>query len=379
MPTSAEEPMMADDRSSNAQDRRRRARSAPTGRRIASGVGPAALALIACLVGGCGQPKGALFQPEAHNLFWPPPPATARIQYIGQLATSDDLHPAKSFGEGLGEALFGRKASRSMLTPYAVCTDDDDRLFVCDSNAQCVHVFNLASRQYEQWRPPEETGGFSQPVGIAYDTMNRLLVADSVAGAIFAFDDDGTYLGELARQPLLRPCGLAVDQRTGRIFVADTGAHQVVVLAIDGEELTRIGRRGIRLGEFNFPTNVALDSTGRLYVSDSLNFRVQVFDRDLNPLRQIGEKGDMPGYFSHPKGLALDSNDHLYVVDAHFESVQIFDREGRLLLPFGEEGHGPGQFWLPTGIAISGDDRIWVADSYNRRVQVFQYLHEIEP
>lgn len=337
------------------------------------------LALLACLPAGCGQGKGILFQPEAHDLFWPPPPATARIQYVGQLATSNDLHPAKSFGEELGEALFGRKASRSVLTPYAVCTDGRDRLFVCDSNAQCVHVFDLESRRYDQWRPDEDAGGFSQPVGIVFDTMDRLLVADSVASTVFVFADDGTYLGDFGRGSLVRPCGLAVDHHTGRIFVADTGAHQVVVLAIDGEEIARIGQRGIELGRFNFPTNVAVDSAGRLYVSDSLNFRVQVFDADLNPLRQIGEKGDMPGYFSHPKGLALDSDDHLYVVDAHFESVQIFDPEGRLLLAFGEEGHGPGQFWLPTGIAVSADDRIWVADSYNRRVQVFQYLPEVEP
>lgn len=372
--------MMCDDRSIAAQRHGSVMRCASAGRRSAPGAGAAvAFMLLVCLLGGCGQPTGVLFQPQEPALLWPPPPAPARIQYVGQLATSDDLHPGKSFGEGLGEALFGRKPSRSMLTPYAVCTDGRNRLFVCDSNAQVIHVFNLSNRHYEQWRPANDSGGFSQPVGIVFDTMDRLLVADSIAGAIFVFADDGTYLGDFARESLVRPCGLAADRRTGRIFVADPGAHQVVVLAIDGEEIARIGQRGIQLGQFNFPTNVAVDSAGRLYVSDSLNFRVQVFDRDLNPLRQIGEKGDMPGYFSHPKGLALDSDDHLYVVDAHFESVQIFDRDGRLLLAFGEEGHGPGQFWLPAGIAVSADDRIWVADSYNRRVQVFQYLPEVEP
>ncbi len=370
---------MSNDRPTYAEGQGEKMRAVPTRRGVGWCSGPAALALLACLLSGCGQPRGTLFESDAPRLFWPPPPETARIQYVGQLGTSEDLHPAKSFGEGLGEALFGRKTSRSMLTPYAVCTDNQNRLFVCDSNAQVVHMFDLDRRRHEQWQPGEESGGFSQPVGVAFDTMDRLLVSDSVAGTIFAFARDGEYLGELTHEPLERPCGLAVDHRTGRIFVADTGAHQIVVLAFDGEELARIGGRGTALGQFNFPTNVAVDSEGRLYVSDSLNFRVQVFESDLTPLRQIGEKGDMPGYFSHPKGLALDSDDHLYVVDAHFESVQIFDRDGRLLLAFGEEGHGPGQFWLPTGIVVSRDGRIWVADSYNRRVQVFQYLQETEP
>ena len=85
----------------------------------------------------------------------------------------------------------------------------------------------------------------------------------------------------------------------------------------DGELLGGIGERGVGPGQFNFPTNVALDATGRLYVTDSLNFRVQVFDsRARAASRQIGGQGDMPGYFSQPKGLAVDGEDHLYVVDA---------------------------------------------------------------
>ena len=42
-----------------------------------------------------------------------------------------------------------------MLTPYAVCTDGQDRLFVADTNAQTVHVFDLRTRRYEQWKPAE--------------------------------------------------------------------------------------------------------------------------------------------------------------------------------------------------------------------------------
>ncbi len=337
------------------------------------------LGLAALLMIGCAEPKGILFEPSGQPLRWPAPPEIARIHYVGRLLTSDDLKPAKSFGRALGETIFGKKPSRSMLSPYAVCGDERGRVFVCDSNAQVVHVFNLKTRQYEQWLPDETARGFSQPVGIAVDMLGRLLVSDPVARTIFVFDGDGTYLGEFAGEHLARPTGIAVDKSANRIFVADTAAHQVVVLAVDGELLHRIGSRGSQLGQFNFPTNVAVDSVGHLYVSDSLNFRIQVFDRDLNPIRQIGSKGDLPGYFSHPKGLALDSDDHLYVIDSHFESIQIFDSQGALLLAFGEEGQGAGQFWLPTGIWIDDDDRIWVADSYNRRVQVFDYRPEVQP
>lgn len=334
---------------------------------------------IVLSLGGCAQPKGVIFESLDQPMSWPPSPETARIHYVGTLHTDKDLKPAKSFARGLSETFFGKKPSRSMLTPYGVCIDDRNRVFVCDSNAQLVHVFNLETRDYEQWKPDEEGVIFSQPVGIAYSGHGRLYVSDAAAGLIYVFDQSGQYLGEIGREYLNKPSGLVIDLVRNRIFIADTGTHQIVVLTLEGELITRIGERGVALGQFNFPTNLALGHDGSLYVSDSLNFRVQVFDPDLNPIRQVGEKGDLPGYFSHPKGIAVDSDDHLYVIDTHFESVQIFDPQGRLLLTFGEEGHGPGQFWLPTGIHIDKDDRIWIADSYNQRLQVFEYRPERQP
>jgi DNA-binding beta-propeller fold protein YncE len=320
-----------------------------------------------------------IFEPLATPLVWPNPPEQERIRYVGQLVTSADLKPAVPFGQQLAEALFGKGDVQSMLSPYALCTDGGDRLFVADSNAQIVHVFNLKTRQYAQWAPANANKRFSQPVGIAFDPLSkRLAVADSVGGCICMFDETGKYQGDVGRGALARPCGLAFD-RTGRLFVADAAAHQVLVIATSGQIDTRIGTRGRRLGEFNYPTNIAIDSKGRLYVSDSLNFRVQQFSADFQAIRQIGQEGDMPGYFRQPKGLAVDSEDHLYVVDANFELVQIFDEEGSILMDFGAEGRGRGEFWLPAGIFIDAQNRIWVADTYNRRVQVFDYVPERKP
>ncbi len=342
-----------------------------TGRDRNAIIGAAAAGALTCA--GCSAP-GTIFPEPPASLRWPAEPDEARIRYVGQITSDKDLKPGRNFGQNLGEMLFGKDPARTMLSPLAVCTDGHDRVFVADSNDQLVHVFDLARRRYEQWRPPKDQAPLSQPVAVAFDPAGRLLVSDPVAGVLVVFDGQGRYLGTLGERALKRPCGVAVDSAGRRLFVADAGAHQVVVLSADGEELSRIGQRGSEPGQFNFPTNVVLDRQGRLYVSDSLNFRVQVFDADLKPVRQIGRKGDLPGYFSQPKGIALDAEDHLYVVDANFEAVQVFDSEGRLLMAFGHEGHGPGEFWLPAGINVDPNGRIWIADSYNRRIQVFDYL-----
>lgn len=332
---------------------------------------------------GCAKPAGVIFPPLATPLVWPEPPEVARIKYVGQLATSADLKPGRSGFAGFRQVVFGKRDAYSMLSPYALCTDGGDRLFVADNGAQVVHVFDLKTRRYARWTPErakdrkrkrDAEPGFTQPVGLAWDPAGRLLVSDSIAGLIYVFDAQGNPLGHIGQGIISRPAGIAVD-RSRRIFVADVMGHQVVVLSPEGQLLQRIGGRGERLGEFNYPTNVAIDGTGRVYVSDSLNFRVQQFSPDLKPLRQIGEQGDVPGTFAQPKGLAVDGAGHLYVVDSRFENVQIFDDRGRLLLFFGEEGSRPGQFWLPAGIFIDARNRIWIADVYNRRVAVFDYLH----
>ena len=163
--------------------------------------------------------------------------------------------------------------------------------------------------------------------------------------------------------------------------MADSAAHLVHAYALNGEYVFSIGGRGEAPGPFNYPTYLAVDErTGALWVCDSGNFRLQSFDSGGKPLKSIGSGGDRPGYLARPRGVALDSEGHLYVADVIMSTVQIFDEEERfLLLYFGERGGEPGEFYLPGGVFIDAADRIYVADTYNARVQVFQYLKGGQP
>ena len=342
-------------------------------------IGNLSFVLLAGLLAlGCGHPPGVIFEPLARPVVFPAPPEPARIRYVGKLATNADLKPGVGFGQAIGQALFGKKPVEAMLDPYAACTNGRERLFVADPGRQMVHVFDLKTREYQQWQPLP--GRFDEPVGVAYDSLNdRLMVADSGAATVYIFTSMGGVVAQTPPGLFVRPAGICFDTRSQRAFVADAGGHCIYVIAPNGQPITKMGSRGTALGQFNFPTNLAMDHEGRLYVADTLNFRVQQFSPDLVPIRQIGSKGDMPGYFSQPKGVACDSQNHLYVVDSHFEAVQIFDANGSLLLNFGQEGHNPGEFWLPAGIFIDERDRIWIADCYNHRVQVFDYIREAAP
>lgn len=336
-----------------------------------------ALALAAATLVGCAHRAGEIFPAIENPPTWPAPPDPPRIRYVGQISTAADLKASRDLGQAIGDTLFGKQPQPGLLTPYAVCTDGGNRLFVADSSGQVVHEIDLARRKWTRLAPANAGKRFGSAVGIAFDPSGdgRLFVADSADRCIYVFKGDRTPAGSIAGEFFVRPVGLAYDAPRQRLLVVDAGAHQLLALTPDGRLIGRTGARGTGAGEFNFPTNVAVDSAGRVYVSDSLNFRIQQFDANLTPLRVIGQKGDMPGYFAQPKGVSVDADDHLYVVDANFETVQIFDAEGRLMLNFGEEGRDPGEFWLPAGIYVDRmNNRIWVADSYNRRVQVFEYI-----
>ena len=45
----------------------------------------------------------------------------------------------------------------------------------------------------------------------------------------------------------------------------------------EGSLMKSFGSTGFKMGEFNFPTGLWIDSTDRIYVADTRNLRVQVF------------------------------------------------------------------------------------------------------
>lgn len=328
--------------------------------------------LVLCAPGACTSP-GVILDPARSTRAWPPPPEKARFAHLGDIRSVEDLKPGRGVGESIGAALFGKAETIALVSPMGVWRDAGSRLFVADSNAQVLQVFDLDARTQRQWRPraPEK---FVRPIAVTGDAVGRVLVADAAGGVVHVFASDGTYIGAIGRGILRHPCGVAVQPGTGNVCIADVETHQIVVLSPSGGEVTRVGTRGSGPGQFNYPTFIAFDDAGRLFVSDSLNFRVQVFAAGFAFERVIGSKGDMPGYFAQPKGLAISREGYLLVVDAHFEALQVFDTQGALLMAFGNEGSGPGEFWLPASVCADKEGRVWITDTYNRRVQAFQYL-----
>ncbi len=325
----------------------------------AGGVFGSLLVLAGCV----GTPN----RPEK-TLFFPAPPASAKIRYEQWIEEPRDLE----IGGGL-LGLLGLAAGETVgfSRPYAVLAEVGLPLLVADPGSGVVHILDAEEDDY---RTVESAGSVAlqSPVALARDAAGRIYIADSAAGQVHCMTPDGELSWSI--EGVERPAGLALDREVGLLYVSDAAEHVIQVYDLSGRQQGIWGSRGTALGEFNYPTHLALDRSGRLYVSDTLNFRVQVLSRDGRPLRSIGQIGDSTGSMARPKGVAVDALGNVYVADALFDAVQIFDAEGTFLLSIGSPGDGFAEFLLPAGLCVDTQGRIYVADSYNGRVHVFQRL-----
>lgn len=336
----------------------------------------AAVGILLLALAGCAtrdKPQTV----DVSELVWPRPPEQPRIKFLKSFSFRADVQPNLG-SEQVLSALLGASEDRGerLKKPYGVHADKDGRIFVADTGWGKVVVFDTVANKFSFWGT-EGKGQLTKPAGITSDSAGRIYVTDIQEKRLVVFGPDGKFLSAMGRKGELEsPVGVAIDENLGRIYVVDSRKHDIAVFDMDGTMVATIGERGKEPGQFNFPTNIAVDRNGRLYVMDTMNFRVQVLEPNGDVVKTFGQVGDGLGQFARPKGIAVDSEGHIYVVDAAFNNFQIFDSEGRLLLFVGSIGHNPGQFWLPAGAYIDGQDRIYVADQYNFRIQVFQYLGE---
>jgi sugar lactone lactonase YvrE len=334
------------------------------------------LLVVCCFTAACAPRLAGGLQGQEVRPVWPPPPDTARVEYLQAFSIPEDLGIRHKWMMRVLRHIAYGKRHRAMARPYDVAVNDSGTIAVADPDGRSLHLFDEARSRYR--RVMEADGeALVSPVGVVADDKGRFYVSDSVRGTVFRFSPDGTWETTIgAGESMERPTGLAFDAERGLLWVVDTARHRLIAFDRNGDLVRTVGRRGAGAGEFNFPVAVALDRTGRLFVTDSMNFRIQVLDNNGAPLYAFGRGGKDPGDLDKAKGLALDSSGHVYVVEGLHDVIQVYDDHGQLLTVIGGTGDGPGEFALPAGIHIDSDDRILIADSANRRIQILRYIGE---
>lgn len=210
-----------------------------------------------------------------------------------------------------------------------------------------------------------DPAALNYPSGLALDpARDRAYVMDLLNNQVQIYTLAGEPIGRFrCRQGL----GLAVDPATGELWAAMWTTHEVHKYAPDGTLRLRLGtgEPAEAPGAFNGPHDVAVDPrTGELYVLDTHNRRVQVFSREGAFIRSFS------GPFIQPFGISLHPGGDFLVVSSTADRALVkMSLQGEVLAHWKRKGSGPGEFRWPRQVHVEPDGTILVADTDNERLQ----------
>jgi len=314
-------------------------------------------------------------------------------------------------------------ASASIGVPKRVAVDSAGNVYFSASNSvlriatngTLTLVAGNGRAGYGGDGGPAVRAQLNDPEGLAFDAAGNLYIADAQNNRVRVIGKDGviqTFAGngqtsfgggpgsfndeQLATQGLLHlPSGVAVD-KSGNVFIADTGDNTIRKVTKDGiihnfagdsfpGYFDKINGTAVD-SEFNKPTDIAFDSAGALYVADSNNNVVRKISADGTTINTFagtsaaGYTGDnadaTKANLVAPIAIAFDGSGNLFILqnsDGHIRKVDskgiITTVAGNGIAGFADASADKAQFNSPTGLAVDGSGNLYVADSLNLRIR----------
>jgi len=218
----------------------------------------------------------------------------------------------------------------------------------------------------------DELDGLQEPVDMAVDPSNRLLVLDAAGPDLLVFDERGR---RVARWPV---SGASAERFFRPARVTTTG---LAILLMDPDERVvhrydmRGQYQGVALdldlvapsaGGFIQPVDFAADNAGQLFITEREGHRVLAFDQSARLLFSFGGFGTGEGQLRSPGAITVDARGVLVVADQGNGRLQAFDGFGTPLgsvaLPPSPDGRPP----RPVAVATTPGRATLVADARGR-------------
>lgn len=295
-----------------------------------------------------------------------------------------------------------------------------DRVVRVDASGMLTVVAGTGDMGLSGDGGPATQAELAAPSGLARDARGELAIADQANNLVRLVDlngrittiagtgaDDLTGDGGPAIEAALNdPIGIAFDA-VGSLFVADDQNARIRRIDSDGVISTIAGggetpSADMRDGapatsaSLSHPSYVVVDDAGNVYFSDFLDNVIWMIDPSggmtrIAGTRTAGFSGEggpaVDAELDFPTGLVLDDRGNLYVSDAENHRIRMIDRHGVIttVAGTGEAGSaglgGPaldGQLNAPAGLAMGPDGLLYIADQGNDRVLRINAAGELE-
>jgi DNA-binding beta-propeller fold protein YncE len=278
-------------------------------------------------------------------------------------------------------------ANGQFLRPHDVNFDSKGNVYVSDRDRNDIQKFTLNGTFLMKWGSEGNNAGqFNVPYSIEVDPFDNIYVVARGNDRIQKFDENGKFVKQWDRpeningtdQEFASPEDMVVNQKTGVIYITDTGNERVVKLDRNFSYILQWGsvdgKTSSERGKFNHPHGIDVDSKGDVYVNELENPRIQKFDENGKFVKQWGSEGKGKGEFTPLlEHLEVDSKqDMIFMVDGALNPrIQVFDTNGNFTTTFGKSGNGDGEFSKPEHVNIDLSGNVYVVDRGNQRMQVF--------
>ena len=150
-------------------------------------------------------------------------------------------------------------------------------------------------------------GEFLLPYGVAIDEeTHQIFVANNGNNRVDIFSETGEFISQLGDGQLPRPYGITIHGYSVYVSCED---HTVSKFSLSEMcRIRRIGGKGSNNGQFDFPQQLTTDLIGRVFIADSGNHRICIHDPDLNNICNF-----ILPFISRPSDVKV-SRDRLYVL-----------------------------------------------------------------
>ena len=203
------------------------------------------------------------------------------------------------------------------------------------------------------------------PCGVAInEATNQIFVANLVNHRIEIFSETGEYLNQLGVGQRYHPHGIAIHGNS--VFVSWDWRHTISKYSLtDFSFVKEIGRQGSNNGEFESPQQLTTDPNGQVFVADCSNNRICVFDTDLNHLRNITHRA-----ISKPSDVKL-SHERVYVLCPHSNPCMlVLSLEGDMLHSLISKGLGMDVL-RPLFFCLDAYNNFVISDAGTHSIRVF--------